>query len=331
MAEMLSKSYKGNYTRLSTKELILRDKVSIEEVRKILLSLAESPLKYIRHQEDDCHHYVQGKNFILLASTHFHARQVGIDLTVWGPNDDALATVEKAFADKICVGTIADVEWHFISEHGIHFEDIPLVLDDIVLDEAYPYIGGLDKYVENYATSKSPLLILFGPPGTGKTKLTRHILRIFAINNYKPKVMYTTCDKAMKEDEFYMRFLTHGFDFLVLEDIDEMLASRKGNDNTAMRRMLSSFDGFITNTAKIIMTTNLVITDIDEALLRPGRCHDVLKCRMLDADEARKLAKAIGATLDDDKKEYTVAEIYSIIKGGVRKKSCSEKIGFHKK
>jgi hypothetical protein len=45
---------------------------------------------------------------------------------------------------------------------------------------------------------------------------------------------------------------------------------------------------------KIIFTTNLAdVTDIDEALIRPGRCFAIRNLRNLTTDEARARAAAV--------------------------------------
>jgi ATP-dependent 26S proteasome regulatory subunit len=83
-----------------------------------------------------------------------------------------------------------------------------------------------------------------------------------------------------------------------------------------MYKLLGASDGFINNpTKKIILSTNLPsITEIDEALLRKGRCYDVLKMKRLTPDQAVVLLAKIKPDYAKplDKKEYTLAELYAL-------------------
>ena len=74
---------------------------------------------------------------------------------------------------------------------------------------------------------------------------------------------------------------------------------------------------------KIIFTTNLHnIGDIDEALVRPGRCFGVIRTRALALDEARDLLVALtrlspaqreqvlALSFDGNARGRTLAELY---------------------
>jgi ATP-dependent 26S proteasome regulatory subunit len=76
---------------------------------------------------------------------------------------------------------------------------------------------------------------------------------------------------------------------------------------------------------KVIFTTNLPnINDIDDALLRPGRCHAVKTLRSLTQDEAVRLAHGIcgedparvAAALESlgavATKYFSVAQVYRV-------------------
>jgi hypothetical protein len=81
---------------------------------------------------------------------------------------------------------------------------------------------------------------------------------------------------------------------IVVEDADLLLTPRS-QGNQKMAELLNETDGIGSNhTRKIIFTTNLANNrDIDEALMRPGRCYAVIDCRLLTPSEA-VLARAAG-------------------------------------
>lgn len=112
----------------------------------------------------------------------------------------------------------------------------------------------------------------------------------------------------------FVNFLNNGYDAIVLEDIDYDLNSRK-EGNTFMYKLLNSSDGIISsNNKKIILSTNLPsVKDVDEALLRPGRCFDVLKTRNLTRNESEDFLKNFNSSIDLSKDNYSLAELYRLI------------------
>lgn len=136
----------------------------------------------------------------------------------------------------------------------------------------------------------------------------------------RPLIMYASDAKIIEDDNMYIDYIRGDFNAIVLEDIDNHLKCRMEGNNT-MYKLLNASDGFIktSNHKKIILTTNLPNTsDIDPALLREGRCFDVLKFRKLFSDEAIILLKKFECpqSLVDEKikkeNEYTLAELYEI-------------------
>jgi len=80
-----------------------------------------------------------------------------------------------------------------------------------------------------------------------------------------------------------------------------------------MHRFLNVGDGLVTTKGKkMIFSTNLPsIRDIDPALVRPGRCFDIVTFGELNKQEAKALAEKLGVTLTEDKKTYSLAEIFN--------------------
>lgn len=81
---------------------------------------------------------------------------------------------------------------------------------------------------------------------------------------------------------------------IVVEDADILLATRDSG-NKAMAELLNCTDGIGSNySRKIIFNTNLLDkSKIDAALMREGRCYDVLHFRLLTPMEAIE-ARAVG-------------------------------------
>jgi hypothetical protein len=96
------------------------------------------------------------------------------------------------------------------------------------------------------------------------------------------KVLYTADSRSLESDEIFVEFVTGSHDAFVVEDADHILDAR-ANGNQHLHRFLAVADGVVrAQGRKILFTTNLPnVSDIDDALLRPGRCFASLRFRAL--------------------------------------------------
>lgn len=182
----------------------------------------------------------------------------------------------------------------------------------VLRPEFYPYMKfDPATYIKNYLDSKSSVLLLAGPPGTGKTTLLRHMI---CDQNMTASVVYD--EKLMQRDTVFQSFLfDRKDDVLIIEDADTILNGREADDNRLMNRFLNVSDGLIKlPNKKLIFTTN--ITDfnrVDSALTRPGRCFDVLVSRPLTQAEAEIACNAASLEKPTDRRleGYTIAELFN--------------------
>ncbi len=191
------------------------------------------------------------------------------------------------------------IDWHFMNRHGLSSASFDEVADEPIHDESYPYLGSsVEDFVERYLGAQETVLVLQGPPGTGKTRLVRAILaRLSERKGDTAKIMYTADKGAMENDEIFVDFITGSHDAFVIEDADHLLMSRS-DGNQELHRFLAIADGVVrAQGRKIIFTTNLPnLADIDDALLRPGRCFASVRARLLNRDEAIRLLRKLGGT-----------------------------------
>lgn len=199
------------------------------------------------------------------------------------------------------------IEWIYSSD-GTSV-NVPLNRDRLPVEEMYPFLNGesLGDYYDRYMNSTANILLLIGPPGTGKTTFIRGLL---AHRNASAIVTYDAA--ILEKDGFFARFIEDDTEVMVLEDSDAFLKSRS-DGNTMMHRFLNVGDGLVTTKGKkMIFSTNLPsIRDIDSALVRPGRCFDILTFGALSQDDAGILAKKLGVEVDHDKKDYSLAELFN--------------------
>jgi hypothetical protein len=208
------------------------------------------------------------------------------------------------------------IEWNFLtSQRELESAVIDEMADDVLHDRAYPEItGGVRAFIERYLDAPETVLVLQGPPGTGKTRLLRAILGQMSRRKGEPaQALYTADMKALASDEIFVRFITGWHDAFVVEDADHLLKPR-ADGNEHLHRFLTIADGVVRSQGrKIIFSTNLPnIGDLDEALIRPGRCFARVSVRTLTAAEARALAQEIGSPefAADDGRRHSLAEVY---------------------
>ncbi len=135
------------------------------------------------------------------------------------------------------------------------------------------------------------------------------------------EVMYTADKRALETDEIFIDFITGAHDAFVVEDADHMLMARtKGNHD--LHRFLAIADGVVrAQGRKIIFTTNLPnIGDLDEALLRPGRCFATVRTRPLVPEEAERLIARICGSNSASRAVATAR----VVKPGVRSATVAE-------
>jgi len=179
----------------------------------------------------------------------------------------------------------------------------------------YPFLPQpLPAFYDAYAGSDSPVLLLVGPPGTGKTTFIRGFLQ-----HTGQDALVTFDQRLLDRDEVFARFLGTNTNVFVLEDADVHLRDRASSGEASMmHRFLAVSDGLVSvRNKKLIFSTNLPnARDVDEALLRPGRCFAVVHFRALTPAEGLALAQAMGWSVrPDDGQHRTLADWFALQNG----------------
>ena len=176
-----------------------------------------------------------------------------------------------------------------------------------------------DKYKEFCEKDGSGLALMYGIAGSGKTSLIKKL--IYDCSNTNFYIMDFSMLQNIVSGQFLSFLLKLQNAVIIMEDCEYILKRRDTHENPLINSLLNITDGLVGDALNIrfLCTFNAALTDIDEALLRPGRLKVKYEFKALNKDKTK-------AICGDDKAE-TLAEIYNRDKIDFNKKE-QRKIGF---
>jgi ATP-dependent Zn protease len=178
---------------------------------------------------------------------------------------------------------------------GIGVTPIGLAGSDLIEENYMPdVVSSFKRAVEDMRSDEPSgrLIILEGPPGTGKT----HLIRAFmgSILESKFLIIPPGNAKSLMNPDMIPALINQmdgtGPLVIVLEDAERCLEKREDSAENleGISALLNLSDGIIGSMidVRIIASTNISSQEFDSAILRPGRMSEHIKVGPLDIDRA---------------------------------------------
>ena len=304
----------GNYDTVSFSVAKIIDEYENVFCQIESISLSENPWKLLAHDYLQLRQIDQNNGYIsfsggvvkLVPRSDRKGNQT-YSISLYGKTDKFLERIMDLLTPYKIIPT-STIDWAYNTTQGMRTVNLPLKNNGPIHKEYYPFSPNIKEYMDNFLKSNSSILILNGPPGTGKTSIISNFISENALS------AITTYDKdTMESDSFYLDFLTDSYDLILLEDADALLLSRLENRNLTLSKLLNVSDGIIdTSKKKIIITANLENKrEIDPAVMRPGRCFGILDFRKLEGSEIDAVCGIIGKERPGNRNEYSLSECFN--------------------
>lgn len=235
-------------------------------------------------------------------------------------NDYELALKLKAVADKLVTKVVTRGKVFVVTSgnSGPRLTEMGVAGEDFISENYRPEV--IEEYTHavmdlNSSHPCGSIVLLSGPPGSGKTHLIRAVL------NEVPKGTFILVPSnmiaALGSPEFLSLLLReqrkdHPL-ILIVEDADEAIVNRKEANTSAISAVLNFSNGIYGDllNIRIICTTNIKIDSLDEAVKRDGRLCRHIEIGLLDNAQANKVYERLAGKPGKLKdKFYSLATIY---------------------
>lgn len=178
-------------------------------------------------------------------------------------------------------------------------------------DDFLPVDQTIQDWINNSETNG--IAILHGLKGTGKSSYIEYLITTY----YKKTFLYVTKETVIGLLSNSLFDLIRAFrnKIVIFEDCEQLIQRRtEYQSNSFISTLLNLSDGILASSCacKFILTFNCRISEIDDALLRKGRCIANYEFKQLEKGKTALLLDKLGKKYDAVPKEgLTLADIFN--------------------
>lgn len=228
-------------------------------------------------------------NHALIVKRYVFERETSVCFVFYNDEKTLLEdlTIESSIYEKGEIYKVMeDMRGYHLSKIQVSDEEAPYLEDDLektIQEDIEKFFNNRKFYKKNKLSYKRGIL-LYGPPGNGKTSLIRTILKN---NKDKAFCVIIDCKKAFENEieDYLKKVLDDDRKILVFEDIDSLQSYERSH-------FLNFLDGINTFENAVFIATTNNMNEVDYALVdRPSRFDRAYNIEMPSPSVRRKLLK----------------------------------------
>lgn len=293
---------------------------SHDDVESLMEDFTELKLVY-EYKDSDVEmsrtYIVEGRDFavnVFKADTRF-------DIDVGGYDLEKVNTYLTQFRGKLGDAPAKGTVYLLAHEQSYHLTELGDIDHKLERNNYTPEVlAQFDRVIEDLQSEvpAGRLTILDGEPGTGKSFLIRGLVSSAkGLYIYVPSAVagHVTAPEIipvlMREKSREVPIV------LIMEDADSSLATRQMDNVSRLSDLLNMSDGLLGEMSdiRILATTNSKKSDLDSAVLRPGRLNEHITLKLLTPEHARNVFHRLtgkNETPDFSSKGTTLADVYRL-------------------
>jgi len=228
-------------------------------------------------------------------------------------NKDKLEEVSNFFSDSVDENKNSEIGIIGSGPNGLFIRFFSVNVPDINVDHYYndDFLDIHNRVINklNSDLFSKGVVLFHGAPGTGKTTYIRYISSLV-----DKRMIFIPQELAYQiaSPNFLSLLMDYPNSILILEDAENIIKDRMGDQNSPVANILNISDGLLSDclNLQLICTFNTDIGKIDKALLRKGRIISKYEFKELGVEKANKLAELKGLKTIFNK-NVTLAEIFN--------------------